>query len=465
MTSMEAKQHTLTIRRNLELPGAAVTVDCRPGTITILNDEHGGSIPKYCRALSSQAGEERFSLELGGLTYQASEHTLVGFDRELPDSMSITQLLQQKGFRAEEIETIIDTYDLRPIHYLHCAQLPETAKRQVQLLCALRTSSEVLVLNDPFLPFNGRWREAFAALLREHVLSTKRVCVITNLSFGPKCWIEVPEIKTIDVGVLAERALKKAQEQLLKQEAEKERTSRAVNVSSDDVISQLASESEREREELTGLPRIAWYAYSETKDFIFNPLARISRMFRSFGGAAAAAGFAFLVLVMGVVMFPYLSKQRAIIAELASKIDVSWSDIKNEIVKPENKVVEQTANALDSKETKDGEAVSTQSTQESDLMAESLSEELEDTQADERIETAALKHHLDTTPHLMLPALEMLRINETNDKADGDQLIDWFNSCQMCQSETNEYIQLATALSDFSYEFDHWLASEESDVP
>ena len=440
----------LSIRRNLELPGATVAIDCRPGTVTVLNDENGGSIQKYCRALSSGVKEERFSVELGGKEYRPGDHIRVGFDSELPESVSITEFLQSKGFGAEEIENIINTYDLRSVHYLHCAQLPETAKRQVQLLIALHSTSPVLLLNDPFLPFNGRWREAFAALLLEHVERTKSICVITNLSFAPKCWLEKASIVTVDVGALAERTLKRTQELILKQEAEKEKAGKSSRAGGGDLNSELAAQADRELDELTGLPRIAWYAFRETRDFIFDPLARISRMFRSFGGAAAVAGFAFLVLVMGVVMFPYLSKQRAIISELAAKFDVSWSDIKTELQKPDPNVSDTDSSG---NKTNDEETAYL-----SPVKLAHVEEQTANIDSQQNVEIVA-------EPKVLLPELELLRPTTDSTQSSLDEIVGWLNTCEWCTPDSVEAWPPLASLADSASEFDYRLDPEGGNKP
>ncbi len=441
----------LSIRRNLDLPGAVVCVDCKPGTITIFNDENGGSLPRYSRALANQKGEERFTLELGGREYQAGEQVLVGFDNDLPEGVSITEYLASNGFGPDEIESIIDTYELRSVHYLHCAQLPETAKRQVQLLVALHTLSPVLVLNDPFMPFNGRWRESFAALLYEHIRASNRICVIINLSFAPKCWLEKKDLQTLDVGVLADKVFKKTQEIITRQEAERERTGKLSPSGGRDLSADLAAQADRELDELTGLPRIAWYAYRETKDFIFDPLARITRMFRTAGGAAAIAGFAFLVLVMGVVMFPYLARQRALISELAGKFDVSWGDIKQAVQQSGRSPSDK---SLDIPNLPEGEALEIES--KNGELADSDSKFLTtaSTEADESPVEEVDWSGGGVEARLLLPEFKIIEPVEQPNSLVPEDIKNWLSECSWCGpgDDWPSLALLAEASQEFSYD-------------
>ncbi|RIL11189.1 MAG: hypothetical protein DCC75_02805 [Proteobacteria bacterium] len=336
MSLADLKKRNLLIKRVLSTFQAVVNVECGPGRITILSDDSGTHIGQYQKALTSEHTAERFMLELEGQPVNMREHAQAGFSDEFEEGISIAQFLTSKGFSSDEAAGMIQNYDLADISYLTCSQLPPSAKRQLHLLTCFRTTSKILVLNDPFQPFNGRWRETFAKLLLDHVKDTGHIAIIVNLSFMPKFWSEKPEVTETNLNLATERALQKAMEAAMAEEeraklqAKKEKLEKSeqqsVDATTKDGISLKIP--------LPPLPENLVYAYKATCDHIFEPLANLSRTLRHFSGPLVVLSSALFLLLGALIMFPQLEQQRAALREMSSKFTYKWSDFFSGSKKP-----------------------------------------------------------------------------------------------------------------------------------
>lgn len=314
---------TLEIKRFLGAAQAVTETRCFPGRITVLTDAAGvGSLLAYQQALSGQKTVEKFSVRWQGVQYEPADHMLVGFRNELQPAMSLSEYLQDSGYSSEEVAELLIKFELDTVSYMMCGQLSATAARQLELLAALRSSAPVLILNDPFQPFNGRWREHFAELIIDNSAAEQRVVVITNLSFTPQSWSQREEISYVDVGKAAERAATREAARLKLEEAAaaaaREAAEQAEKAEKKNGAGQTADKE---------LPEIVSFAYQHTRDFLFDPLARLSTTLRSNSGAVFFAGLAFVTLVMGFVMFPnykhYQARLRSVAADFGERSEES----------------------------------------------------------------------------------------------------------------------------------------------
>ena len=298
------KGENLEIKRFLREKKAVTKTLCKPSRITVLIDESGdGALHPYTNAIAGKKTEDRFQFYLNGKPLESSDLELVGFGDKLPDDMSLQDFLIDSGYGETEVEKVIDEYDLRSSAYLKCGQVTSTIVRQLLLLRALKSESPVLALNDPFLPFNGRWRGCFAEKLVEHATETKKIILLVNLSFVPEVWIKNESISYIDVGKAAERARKKAE---AKAQAQAE-LSAQVSAAAAGVPEGTTPAEQKEKKKGAldyVLPEHIVFAYREKVDWLFSPLANMSSGMRDLSGVGMPIALVFLLVVMAAVMFP-----------------------------------------------------------------------------------------------------------------------------------------------------------------
>jgi hypothetical protein len=77
----------------------------------------------------------------------------------------------------------------------------------VRLLAATFTPTKAVILNEPFEPIAGTWRERFAELLTTFARSQKGMVVVTSLSNRPECWVDNDSVERIQVGQTAQRTV------------------------------------------------------------------------------------------------------------------------------------------------------------------------------------------------------------------------------------------------------------------
>ncbi len=326
----------LEITRRIPEKKAILRTSCTPGLISVLTDEAAdGILHSYQLALSGRESDNRFSFSLNGSPFNPSSQETIGSGEMLPEHMNISEFLSDSGFSSAEIPKTIEQYDLEQYSYLNCRALNATATRQLQLLRALRSQSQVLICNDPFLPFNGRWREDFARLFLEAVQSSQRIILVTNLSFMPQTWARAEGIKLIDVGKAAERARKHAEEMAAKKAQEEARLAKTmleeVTRAATRNVADSAQQKNPEHELETGLPENFQFGYKVVNDFLFAPLARISNAFRTYSGFAMPASVLGVGLLLAFIMYPNMHGAREKMAGLER--DINWSAAGSEVVK------------------------------------------------------------------------------------------------------------------------------------
>ena len=304
----------LVIKRHLAAKKAVTESVCAPGKITVLIDEAGdGALVAYKAALFGKKTEERFQFLLNDEPFVPTPEILVGLDQKLNDKMKIPEFLEHAGYSAAEADALLDRYDLRDVSYLSCGQLNATATMQLLLLRAMKNQSPVIIMDDPFLPFSGRWREHFGEKILEFTKNSDRILLVTNLSFVPQTWAKHDLISFCDVGKAADRAVRRA-EQMAKIEELAALAEKAA-------ASQPAAktpEKEGEKPVPGMLPSTLNFAYKATADYIFDPLARLSNGVRQFSGFAMPAGILGVCAIVAAVMYPdmdyYQAKFKQVVA-------------------------------------------------------------------------------------------------------------------------------------------------------
>lgn len=299
----------LLIKRFIASKHLVISTDCPSGKVSMLVDETGDSLNPYLQVLSGKTTMERFILTLDDQPFAPTQHTLIGFGEKLPEKIGIKEYLVQSGGRANEIDSLMEKYDLTQHSYLSCAQLPLTQARQIQLLATHWSSAKVVIVNDPFQPFSGRWREAFAEQVAKDTVEKGRITIVMNLSFMPQVWDKNPNVANLQIGNAGRQIEKTAEQKSLE-------------------LDKLAKAAEDEKtlgyddKRVTiKVPTDIVKAWKVPQDYIFEPLAKLSQRFRSLSGALALAALSFLVVLMGVVMFPQLSMYRDKLVQIATKFD------------------------------------------------------------------------------------------------------------------------------------------------
>ncbi len=328
--------NNLTITRVIEAQQIVVRSECPPAAVTVLNDENGGEMPAYLGFFNGQKSDAKIRLELGAQDFSLQSMARIGFQEKLPDDIGPRDFLLRAGFSAERVESIINEFELKKVSYLTCAQLSATAGRQLLLLLALESKAKVLVLNDPFLPFSGRWRESFAERLLKDVKEKGRIVVIFNLSFVPSCWAGKSEIKTSDLGKITDQALQKALAAKAREAAKQtgESVKQAEKKKEEPAIA--ASNDKKENIKIP-VPEFAFFAYKNTRDFIFEPLANYTRVLRKGGIAVFGIGTALVAVLLAVMMAPDLFLNIKLIRELAAKYNPSLKEVVESVKIPEQK--------------------------------------------------------------------------------------------------------------------------------
>lgn len=195
---MKLEESGLTIR-NLSAAGkAAQKVSCPPGKVSVIKAYSSSDQFLYNQALSGQ-GTSRVEVKLNDMEWQPIESLQIGFGEELPEGLNSIEYLKQVGIADNQIDALLAEYGLDKYCYLSCNNLPAPAARQLTLLAATKTPTKVLVLNDPFEPLSGRWRERFAELMIEDAKRSDRVTVVTSLSHIPEFWQKSHEVNLIEL--------------------------------------------------------------------------------------------------------------------------------------------------------------------------------------------------------------------------------------------------------------------------
>lgn len=182
-------------------------VTCYSGQISVFRANATADLKPYQRALTGAHGPERFSINVDGKEYAASEHILIGFGERLPAGMNVSTFLESAQVPAASIESLLLSYGMDTAANKDCSALSEDEKRRLQILSALYHPDRVLVLNEPFDPISSSWRERFADLLSNFVRQKKALIVVTALSYRPECWIDNESVARIQVGESLQRTV------------------------------------------------------------------------------------------------------------------------------------------------------------------------------------------------------------------------------------------------------------------
>jgi hypothetical protein len=327
---MEASS-AIIFKRILEGGKILVRTECSPGHVTVLQDENGADLPGYEAFFYGKQTKERITIEVNQSPLDTSQVLLIGFSDNLPSGVSISEYLCSHGYQQEELAKIFIDYELEKVHYLPCAHLPQVPQRIVLLLAALRSSYKAIIMKDPFMPFSGRWREEFAALVLKASQDKNQVIVCTNLSFVPQTWAKGNVMQYLDVGHAAEEARslykweqeKKEREQALEKQVKK---SEVASSSSNSAIKPYDTK-EPSTDEASDIPELLGRFYRDFQDRFFYPLKEISNFLRTHSLMIGVSGMIFLIVSMGVVFSPNLGELQAKIRTLAARSDLSFSDI------------------------------------------------------------------------------------------------------------------------------------------
>ncbi len=293
-----------------------------PGRIEMISDASGIISSGWELALTnpSESAPARFIDD--GRTLSRKELCFIGFDEALPE-MTVREYLATFSNDGEEL---IHTFDLKSVASLNCAYLPAMVTRQILLLHATESGARALVLNDPFLPFNGRWREAFAERLLARTEALGLCVVCCNVNFSPTSWITSPHVRSTDIATL----LPHSAEGKVAQAAATAAKVREVNSNNEGYYAksiQLAA------------PTVAISIYTAARDRIFAPLAQASTFLRTWSGAVVAGSVAFLIVTMGIVMVPNIAKSRELLASVGQRLGWTWGDVKDGVVEGAKAIV------------------------------------------------------------------------------------------------------------------------------
>jgi hypothetical protein len=319
-----AKRNLITIKRIIADVNIGITLNCAAGSISVLQDDEGGLNQDYERVLLSTAQRSGEGVERDGLVLSSSEITSIGFGPVREDHPSAGSYLLSLGLHEDECEEIIKQYELESQAYLPFRLLPTTAQRQLQLIGLMRTPVTLAVLNDPFMPFSGRWRERFAELLLDYVRTTSSTIVLLNLSFLPKAWSEKPEVRFVNLAAEQEKTVQKHFSVKI---SEEKRTNLAP---AEPLARKLANQgaasgplaSGAPSEVMPGGPAISppstglWW-----KDALVHGMADFSRSVRTLHGAVAACCVLAAVVGIGIVSYPQASKSWAKMREISSHFE------------------------------------------------------------------------------------------------------------------------------------------------
>jgi hypothetical protein len=176
-------------------------INCFGGQITVFRAHSQADLRPYQRALCGTQGPERFAISVDNTEYRPQDHSLVGFGERLPqDGVTVAEYLQ--GFNVPEmsVDSLLLSYGLEGYGAKLCAELTADEQRRVQLLAAIHRPDRVLIMNEPFEPIVGSWRERFAELLTSFVRQRKAIVLVTALSYRPECWIDNESVARVQVG-------------------------------------------------------------------------------------------------------------------------------------------------------------------------------------------------------------------------------------------------------------------------
>lgn len=286
---------SIVVKRQLQL-GGSVKTRCINGSITLLTDENGSAINAYINSFSEKKETKTVFLEIDGQILDKINIVSVGFDEERSD-LTLPQFLLMSGIHEQDIHILLQRYELNNQSTLTCQQLPLSDLRRLQLVAAIGSPAPIVLLNDPFLPFNGRWQEDFAEFIYDDCISRNRIYIISNLSFLPKSWNNKQAIVSIDVGNLADIATKQSlRAQAIAAENAQKKLEQEI------LQAKKVESSENTTATQTTLPNVVDAPYGAGTIKLFNFLSDLSEFLRSSAGYIFFISVALVALVAGVML-------------------------------------------------------------------------------------------------------------------------------------------------------------------
>ncbi len=297
------------LSRSLPGIGPALRTNCPPGAVTLLADEGGADIGAY-EAFFLGTGDSSVFGHFGSEPWNAGQVAFDGFGAPLPAHLTAAGFLASAGYTSEEIDPMLDRFDLRRTSYLHCTQLSESSARQLSLLALLRSNANVWILRDPFLPFSGRWREYFAQLILDNIKQRDLTIICTRVSFIPQCWSRSTDVNVVDVGSLAEHARERARRE---QEAEARQSVHSESVQ----LTVTQTEAPQSGVAIVvPIPEELGKFYNAVDDWLWAPLAELSNRLRRFAWPLTALTLAAGLAFTSTTFFPNLKSLQAKLSQL-----------------------------------------------------------------------------------------------------------------------------------------------------
>lgn len=289
------------------------------GQVVVVSDASGMLPNDWQLSLieNSPSGTARI-IQDGDVLSQEFLH-LVGFNLPLPD-VPVREFL---ATFCADTEGILREFELSDVATLSCAYLPPAPSRQIALLHAFSKEQGIIILNDPFLPFNGRWRESFAAFIAEQASLGGAAVVCCNVGFMPKTWTNLPSVKMQDIAALLPLP---AEMRVASPTPQPEAPESSPSSMAPRQITE-ANEAYYAPGIPVPIPASAIRVYKEVKDWIFEPLATASRFLRTWSGIVVALGLSVVLGTMGVLLVPNLPEARALLVRLSEKFTYQLKDV------------------------------------------------------------------------------------------------------------------------------------------
>ncbi len=183
-------------------------IECAAGQITVLRAQAVSDLKPYQRALAGLSGGERFILTVDSDPYEAYNHDLVGFGEQFKSGpYTVRDFLTENGIAVEEIRPSLVAFGLEERIETQCSALSPQDARLLRLVTATYSQNKILVLNDPFEPLSGQWKERCAELIVHHARMNSRVVIVAALSSRPECWIDNELIVRTQVGETRQKTI------------------------------------------------------------------------------------------------------------------------------------------------------------------------------------------------------------------------------------------------------------------
>jgi hypothetical protein len=171
------------------------------GQVTVFRATSNEELFPYVRSLAGMSGPEKFIIELDGEAYLPTSHSLIGFGERFNASDNlVSDFLKESGVPNGNITSLLYAYGLDDIYNAKCIALSRCQERRLRLLAAAYSRNKILVVNDPFDPISGEWRERFAELLLQLARNQSQIVLVPNLSYRPQAWIDNEAVARVQVG-------------------------------------------------------------------------------------------------------------------------------------------------------------------------------------------------------------------------------------------------------------------------